>query len=185
MGSIIVLILRLVVPLSIFRWPLWGGLAALLLDLHDQNLIEIFGVGSLPALDNLFIASYQQFDKVLDLYYLIFEFFVVIKWQDQLARITASFLFLWRFLGFILFGLTGAGVLLVIFPNIFENFFLLYLISQRFIPQFKFSSRNLVLVLLLAGLPKLFQEYWLHIWGDFRTYDQIKTRLFDLLKNLK
>ena len=55
LGQAIVILIRLVVPLSIFRWPLAGGLAAMLVDALDVVLIEAIGHGGFShytALDN-------------------------------------------------------------------------------------------------------------------------------------
>jgi hypothetical protein len=44
-GAAIVIGLRLLVPLLIFRWPLIGGIAAMMADTLDVVLIELIGLG--------------------------------------------------------------------------------------------------------------------------------------------
>ena len=64
MGELIIILVRLVVPLSIFRWPLAGGVASMLLDALDVVLIEMIGLGG--------FSNYASLDKALDMYYLSF-----------------------------------------------------------------------------------------------------------------
>ena len=53
---------RFLIPLSIFRYPLPGILAALILDAIDQTIFQTF--------TNLNLDGYQGYDKALDIYYL-------------------------------------------------------------------------------------------------------------------
>ena len=68
MAVAIVIALRLVLPLSILRWPLAGGLLAMLIDAADVVLVEALApvLGESPE----FGPAYAQIDKVLDLWYL-------------------------------------------------------------------------------------------------------------------
>lgn len=174
MGPIIVLILRLIVPLSIFRWPILGGIISLVIDAQDQTILRYFGLGDNIFLNHLFTADYQRIDKFLDMYYLAFEFLVSLKWQEKLAKTTSKILFVWRVIGVALFEITGLRYILFIFPNIFENFFLFFLIIQNYFPKIKITAKNLPLILILLGAPKIGQEYLLHISGDFSFYNEIK-----------
>jgi hypothetical protein len=183
MGPLVVLTLRLVGPLAILRWPLGGGLLAFLLDLHDTNLIKLLGPGNLQSpLNHLFAFRYQEIDKFLDMYYLALELIVSLRWQEKLARLTSVYLFGWRLIGFIVFELTKIRAVLVFAPNVFENFFLFYLIAQKYFPRFKLTPSNLVWVLLLLGLPKIGQEYMLHIL-DSEPYVRFKESIWHFLNS--
>ncbi len=157
--------LRLVAPLAIFRWPLLGGVVALLLDLNDGNIARLIGAGGIssPLLDGLFNSHYQQFDKILDTYYLSFEVLVSLRWRDKLARTSSIWLFIWRLIGVAAFELTKLGWVLVVFPNLFEWFFLSRLAIVKYRPRFVFTAKTLLLLLLLLLPLKLYQEYMLHI----------------------
>jgi len=162
LGLIIVSILRLIVPFSILRYPLGGFLAAIFLDIIDAPLASLMG-GHKFGFGGDFI-EYNLLDKWLDTYFLFFGFLVSLKWQNSLAKKTASFLFWLRFVGVVLFSLTGLRALLFFFPNIFEFFYLYCLTIARFSPVFSPDSfKKLLLILIILLIPKLFFEYLLHV----------------------
>ena len=134
MPALMVIAIRLLVPLTILRWPLAGGLLSLVVDAVDVVLVDaIAGVMGQPP---EFGPIYAQLDKWLDLYYLAFELVVARRWQEVVPRRTAYVLFGWRLLGVILFEITVSRPLLVVFPNLFENYFLFILIARRWFPRF-------------------------------------------------
>ena len=157
----IVIALRLIVPVSIFRWPLAGGVASMVLDTFDVVLVDV--LANLLGEEGGFGDTYQTMDKSLDVYFLSFEAFVSLRWQVTLARNASIALFLYRLVGMAAFGLTGARVLLFVFPNLFANFYIYYLAATRFFPRFvPTTRRQLAIVLLALYIPKGAQEYMLH-----------------------
>jgi len=164
LGPIIVVLVRLIVPVSIFRWPLAGGLAAMLVDALDVVLIEIVGQGG--------FSHYAALDKGLDMYYLSFELLVSLRWEP-LARWTSAALFAYRAAGFVAFEATQARVFLLIFPNVFENFYLAYLAVRKVAPAWQLTPRRLAALLALVTIPKLGQEYLLH-YAEAQPWDWIK-----------
>ena len=64
--------------------------------------------------------------------------------------------------------------LIFFFPNLFENFFLYCIISQRFAPKLMPKSiKHLAIILLILYIPKFAQEWALHFqqitpWNWFR-----------------
>lgn len=172
---VIILLIRLILPLSIFRWPLFGALVMLAAEIQDVKLFETFGPGHIPDI------YYHNLDKLLDTYYLFFEFLVTRRWVDSLARKTAQGLFVWRLIGVLVFEVTSFfGVpfrpALVLGPNIFEYFYLFWTALKKWFPQFLLTPRKLFIILLVLGLPKIFQEYIMHyyyrnqIWFLFWDY---------------
>jgi len=155
MSLIFVILLRLIIPLLIFRRPLLGGVASVLLDAVDVNIVRIMG-GTFP--------NYQQLDKYLDTYYLFFEFVVSLGWDHRLAKQTSVLLFLYRVVGVVLFEVTNTRVFLLFFPNLFEYFFLFFVIfKRRYFDSNKVNSwSRVVLILVLLYILKLPQEYLLH-----------------------
>ncbi|HXG36806.1 MAG TPA: hypothetical protein VNL15_07540 [Dehalococcoidia bacterium] len=151
----IVLVVRLLVPLAILRWPLWGGIAALLADSLDIVLITLIPLDGAPR--------YHQFDKYPDTYYLTIEAFVAFRrWPGWPRRITSA-LFAVRLLGFILFEVTGVRKFLFFFPNIFESFYLFLAVWDRFGRDwYILTHRWLVAWLIGLGSLRMLQEYFLH-----------------------
>lgn len=156
MIAFLVLALRLFVPFTIFRWPLLGGILAFTADFYDFFLLDTFGWGFLTS------ETYQPVDKLFDIYYLSFEFLIALRWTDLLARKSAIGLFFWRLIGIAAFEFTGVRKFLLLAPNIFEYFYLTFLIIRKFKPQFYLTSRTLLIIVVAIGIPKLIQEYILH-----------------------
>lgn len=156
MENLLLTLLRVFIPLLIFRWPFLGILAAIYLDSSDWHLYQFN-----QAQDYL---TYQIWDKILDTYYLSIAFFTSLFWLDKKARTTSIFLFLFRVVGVGLFALTSNQLFLFLFPNIFENFFLFYLL-YKFVTKndllFLTKERGVILLTAIA-VPKIFQEYLLH-----------------------
>jgi hypothetical protein len=166
-GQAVVILLRLMVPLLITRVPLVGGVAAMLLDGVDVIIVDLFGPGGMGPL-------YHAIDKYLDLYYLGLEALVSLGWAEAVPRRASIALYLYRLVGAIAFELTGIRVLLVFFPNLFENWFLFYLVRCRFFPRLRLDTwPRVITALAILYIPKFFQEYILHYrqlqpWGWFR-----------------
>ena len=166
-GQAIVIAIRLLVPLSIFRWPLAGAVASMLVDALDVILIELIGLGG--------FSHYAALDKGLDIYYLSFEAYVSLGWEP-LAKWTALSLFAYRAIGFVAFEATQVRALLLVFPNVFENFYLVYLVLRRFVLSWQLTPRGLAVLLVLVTVPKLGQEYLLH-YAEAQPWDWIKRNI--------
>jgi hypothetical protein len=169
-GQIIVIALRIVVPLMILKRPLAGGIVAMLLDALDVVIVEWFGDGGMGS-------HYHSIDKVLDLYYLGLEAWVALSWTERIPRLTAIGLFVYRVIGVIVFELTDSRAVLFIFPNLFEHWFLFYLIRNRFFPGLKLDTwKQTITWLVILYIPKLGQEYLLHV-AEAQPWDWIKRQL--------
>jgi hypothetical protein len=166
-GAAIVIALRLIVPLLIFRRPLAGGVAAMIMDTIDVVLISALDLGG-------FGDYYHTTDKLLDTYYLSFEFAVALRWSNAYARWIAAALFPYRLLGVLLFELTGQRVMLFVFPNLFENWWLYCAFTLQHAPRYApRSPQSAALALVLLLIPKMAQEYVLH-YAEIRPWDWIK-----------
>jgi hypothetical protein len=170
-GQLIVILLRLIIPLSIFRWPLGGALAALLADMLDVVIVDALDMGG--------FSDYAALDKALDMYYLSFCLIVSLRWEESLARWTSIVLFAYRAIGFMLFEVTQIRVFLFIFPNLFENFYLAYLTLKKFASDFYLTPKSLAVLLAVLLIPKLAQEYLLH-YAEAKPWGWIKENIFQL-----
>ena len=167
----VVVVARFILPLTIPRYPLPGIIASLVLDAVDQTIFQQF-----PGLN---LESYQSYDKALDIYYLTIAYISTLRnWKNYFAFQVSRFLFYWRLLGVALFELTELRVLLLIFPNTFEYFFIFYE-AYRLRWDTRRMSKKLVVgaAAFIWIVIKLPQEYWIHI-GQIDTTDWIKTGLF-------
>ena len=161
MAALIVIALRVVLPLTILRWPLAGGILAMVVDALDVVLVD--AIAAVLGQPGEFGPFYAQMDKYLDTYYLALEVVVARRWSEPLLRRTAYALFAWRLLGVILFEITADRPLLLVFPNLFENFFLYVLVARRWFPRL--VPRTLAQVVVANAIllvPKEIQEYVLH-----------------------
>ena len=149
--------LRLLVPLLILRWPIAGMLASMYLDLQDFNYFTIS--------NDQDMTNYQTWDKIMDIYYLSIAFYVSLSWRETLAKKLSIFFFSYRALGVVVLLFVMKRELLLLFPNVFENFFLFYLIFKRFTKNAQLFTSVPVTTIILLGIviPKLIAEYYLHI----------------------
>lgn len=151
--ELVIAIVRVAGALPVLRWAFAGGLVAVFTDLSDlflRNLLDLGGV-----------RNYQALDKWLDQAYQLTFLIVALRWRGT-ARSVALALFTFRLAGFVLFEATGARVVLLAFPNVFEWWFLFVASLPHWRPNFAFTRRNTAFA--LAGLTalKLLHEYALH-----------------------
>ena len=169
---ILVILLRVFIPFSILRFPLLGGFLAMFADAIDVMIFEAFGVGFFKEF------PYHHADKIFDMWYLFFEFLVVLRWKDILAKNAGKVLFGWRALGFIAFMLTGIRYSFFLAPNIFEFYFLTYLIIKKFNKKFKMTWKKLTIILLAVGIPNIIKEYIMHFKYIDQTWHFFRDNIF-------
>lgn len=166
MGLGTVVAVRLLTALPMLHYPLAGFLLSIEADKWDWFWL---GAGNR---DEAFQALYQQWDKALDLVSLGVAALVAHRWPDRIMRGVTLAAFALRAIGVGAFVATQQGWLLVAFPNVFESLFLMYLIfhliSGR--DQMVRGVGATVVVVLAALLPKLAEEYFLHVM-DRRPFD--------------
>lgn len=174
---IIVILSRLLVPLLIPRYPLPAIIVALIIDGVDQTIFQKF--------TNLDLVNYQSYDKALDIYYLMIAYMSTMRnWGNLYAVKIARFLFIYRLIGVALFELTYTGEgprwLMLIFPNVFEYFFIFYeTIRLRWDPT-KISKRVFLFgAAFIWVFIKLPQEYWIHI-AQMDVTDFLKENIFGM-----
>src|SRR3954447_2800916 len=154
-----VVLLRLLVPLLVFRFPLPSILASLVIDAADQTVFQQF-----TSLD---LTNYQSYDKALDVYYLTLAYLSTMRnWRHGDAFTVARFLFYYRLVGVAVFELVPGDnrVLLLLFANTFEYFFIFFEGVQTRWDTVRQSGRFWVLAAgFIWVFIKLPQEYWIHV----------------------
>lgn len=157
--------IRIAGSLPVLRWPLAGGILAVLVDLSDLLLRDVLDLGGL--------GDYQAFDKWVDQVYLAAFLVVALRWVGVERRV-AVLLYAWRLVGFVAFEIGGDRGLLLWFPNVFEFWFLLVAGLHRFRPGFEWRPASLIVALgVLLGLKEV-HEWSLH-----------GARLFDGISSLE
>lgn len=158
-------VVRVFGSLPALRWPLAGGLLAILVDLSDLLLRDTLDLGGIP--------DYQAFDKWADQVYLGFFLVVALRWSG-VERSVAVALYAFRLIGFLAFELTDERALLLVFPNVFEPWFLTVAAIHHWLPGFQWRPTVVVAVLVALSAVKEVQEWALH-----------GARLFDGISSLE
>ncbi|HLO36073.1 MAG TPA: hypothetical protein VK194_08320 [Candidatus Deferrimicrobium sp.] len=157
---------RVLGSLPVLRWPLAGGLLAILVDLSDLLLRDTLDLGGIP--------DYQAFDKWADQVYLALFLVVALRWSGP-ERSIAVALYLFRLVGFAIFEATGDRGVLLLFPNVFEPWFLVVAAIHHWRPGFAWRPATLVAALVALTAAKELQEWALH---GARLFDQISSLEF-------
>lgn len=169
-----VIAVRLFTALPILRYPFEGFVMALEVDKWDWYWLA---AGSQSEAVQ---TAYQKWDKVIDLFPFAIGLVVSLRWPDLTMRRLLAGTFTLRIIGVAAFLLTRQRWLLVVFPNVFENLFLMYvvfrLVSGR--GQMLVGRRSTLLVVLIAVVPKLVEEYFIHML-DRRPWDWVNLPLPD------
>ena len=154
-----IVLARLLVPLLIPRVPL-VIVVVLVLDAADQTLLATF-----TTVDTSETGVYQRVDKALDVYYLSIAYLSTMRnWTSHPAFRIAQLLFYYRLVGGVVFELTDERLMLLLFPNTFEYFFIAYEVARLRREPERFSAGFWLLVAtgLWIGV-KLPQQYWIHV----------------------
>ena len=166
---LVIAAIRIAGSLPVLRWPLAGGILAVLVDLSDLLLRDVLDLGG--------VGDYQSLDKWLDQVYLAAFLIVALRWAGWPRRIAVG-LYAFRLIGFVAFELTGERAVLLLFPNVFELWFLLVaaLGADRLAT---WTASRYVLNLVLLTAAKEVQEWAIH---GARLFDGISSLEFlDLL----
>ena len=151
---------RVAGSLPVLRWPFWGAVVAILCDLFDLLLFNVFVVyGGWSGFD-----GYQTFDKWADQVYLAAFLIVAVRDFPRAARLVAVALYAFRLVGFAGF---EAGLLpreaLFLFPNLFEFWFVAVAFTLRYRPSFAWTGSRAAAALVVLLAAKLVQEWALHV----------------------
>jgi hypothetical protein len=147
---------RMLVPLLMLRWPLPGVLLSMIVDVYDWNFINI----QTAEAD----AFYQNWDRLMDMYFWFVSVPMVLKWEDARSR-SIAFAFLgFRMIGQVLFFITQNRSFLFFFPNFYDNFLVLYLGYVLIFKRTRLIESSLDALVIGPALliPKIIHEYFLH-----------------------
>jgi hypothetical protein len=167
---LMILAVRGIVPLFVFRWPFWAALACIPADSFDSVIQDALDVHPLEG-------HYHNVDKAFDIYYLAIEALVASRWPDVVARLTAIALFGLRLLAVILFEITDSRGIFLIGPNIFENFYLFVAGMLTIDATWRLRSWiHAAAIVAFVGAPKIMQEYVMH-YREAATWEFVKENI--------
>jgi hypothetical protein len=152
LGALAFVAFRVATALPVLRWPLAGGLLAIGGDLADLLLRDLLGIGGL---------DYQLLDKLLDQVYLALFLVVALRWDGVERRVSIA-LYVFRLVGSIVFLATDERVVLLLFPNVFEPWFLLVALLHHRREPVAWTPGRLAVALAGVTALKLVQEWALH-----------------------
>ena len=161
---LVIAVFRVLGSLPVLRWPLAGGLLAIVVDLSDLLLRDTLDLGGVP--------DYQSLDKWLDQVYMACFLVVALRWNG-LERGVAVGLYVLRLVGFLAFEATGERVILFLFPNVFEPWFLVVAAVHHFRPGFTWSRPVLGATMTVIVAVKEVQEWALHVGRVFDGYSSL------------
>lgn len=164
-GALLFVAFRVATALPVLRWPLAGGLVAVGGDLADLLLRDLLGIGGL---------DYQLLDKLLDQVYLVLFLVVALRWEG-VERQVSIVLFSFRLVGSLLFLVGDERLVLLLFPNVFETWFLLVALLHHRQRPVRWTPGRLAVALAGVTAVKLVQEWALH---GARVFDGISSLEF-------
>lgn len=156
-------LVRVLGSLPVLRWPFAGAILAILVDLSDLLLMNLVDRGGL--------GDYQHWDKALDGVYMLTFLIAALLHFGRSERRVAVGLFAWRLAGVLAYLGLGGRAALLLFPNVFELWFLFVAGRDRLAPGYRLTAGRTSLWLGLMLLVKLVQEYVLHVWRVLDQYN--------------
>jgi len=165
---------RVLGSLPVLRWAFVGALLAIAVDFSDLFLKNLLDLGGLK--------DYQRFDKLADVAYMTCFLAVAWRWSG-VERAVALGLFAFRMAALVLFELTGARPVLLLFPNVFEFWFVLIAWMKHWRPAVQVSKGWAPRWVVILLVPKLGQEYVLHYgqWLDSFTAVEAVEAIWEFL----
>ena len=157
---IILSIVRIISPISILFYPLWGTIFCVLVDAADHSVLVLTG-----ARKTFSLTRYEKYDKFLDLWQYMFMFLTSIG--TPLFNIISFFFFI-RVFGNIFFLITNNREIFLYTPNVFEALYIIYFIVLRYL-QIDITQNTLMFmfIILVILILKFIQEYMVHHKGFF------------------
>ena len=157
--ELIIAFFRILASTIVFKFNFIGGLFVIFIDFSDLIIMNMVNLGG--------VRNYQMLDKLLDLFYIIYFLIITLRWERLLRNISIT-LFIFRILGFFLFEFFQNRLILFIFPNIFEFWFLG--IALLLLLKIEISKKKIIIIFLVTTFLKLIQEYILHVWKVLDNY---------------
>ena len=165
--ELIISFVRIFASLIVFKFNFWGGILVILIDFSDLFMMNLISLGG--------VKNYQLLDKFLDLIYISYFLIISLRWKNMLRNISIG-LFIFRILGFVLFEVFQDRLVLFLFPNLFEFWFIG--IAFLYYSRVEITNKKIFITLAIAFTLKMLQEYILHVWkvlDNYRAVDVVNS----------
>lgn len=173
MQWIMVIIIRLLVPLSILRFPVWGSIAAIAADNLDVVILDALGIKD--------YSLYNSIDKALDIYFYLIQGYTVLFWENIKAKKVGLGLLVYRLVGTVIYEITQMRFVLLVFPNVFIFFYMFYVLYKSIFKKDPYKSvSSMLIILTVLTVIKIGQEYMLHV-AQYPIYNLLKSIFFPFI----
>ena len=150
---IVIGLIRIAGSLPVLRWAFVGALIAIVVDFSVLFWRIWLDLGGIP--------DYQSFDKWMDLVYMATFLIVALRWSGIVRQVAVG-LFAYRMIGVVTFEFTTTRWVLLIFPNVFEFWFVGIAGFKHWAPNYEFTVKRTAIWLSVALALKMAQEWTLH-----------------------
>lgn len=152
--ALIIIFLKILVPFSMLKFPVFGLWGNYFLDVVDGDILLSLGLTD---------AAYQIIDKLADLVSYIFMLILGLRWS---IKKTIIILFAYRFIGQILFFITGNELVFLYFQNFLEPLMMIYaliLFRQKSDKKaYATYKKYFILIWAIVLIYKIWNEWYLH-----------------------
>lgn len=152
--QILVILLKIIVPASMLKFPLFGLWGNYFLDVADGDILLSLGMSE---------ALYQTIDKSTDFISYIFMLILGLRWSIKKIVII---LFVYRIAGQILYFVTGNEIIFFYFQNFLEPLMMIYALilfkqkdEQKTYLTYK---KHFILIWTIVLAYKIWNEWYLH-----------------------
>lgn len=144
-------IYRILVPFLIFSYPILSTFLSIITDTIDGDIFQRARVKQ---------KTYQLVDKTLDVYWYIF--IIIFSFHGEFGHVL-FLLFIFRLVGNLLYYILKDRHIFIFFPNIFEPFFCVYVLSLRISwLHVLLEGENLFITMLIITVLKIINEVIIH-----------------------
>jgi hypothetical protein len=150
--EILILFIRTIGSLPVLVFPFLGSIFAILIDLSDLFMMDFLQLGG--------VSDYQKLDKFADVFYMTLFLIVSFRWNSY-EKFISIYLFLFRIIGLVLFFLFNERFILVLFPNVFEFWFVL-ISGHKYFFNYIISRKTIIKLLFISIIFKLPHEIFIH-----------------------
>lgn len=151
----IVIAFKFFIPVLMLKFPFWGMWGNYFLDVVDGDILHFLGMGEF---------AYQAVDKVADLWSYFFMLLLGLRFRIKKLIVI---LFVYRFVGQIVFFATRDEKVFFVFQNLLEPLLMAYTLILLFKKSdeatYKTYKKHIVLVWGIVIAYKVWNEWYLHL----------------------